>query len=114
MQPSRFSWLCRTVSFVQTAAPARSRSCNDLRGRRALPPQPDLGDLNFVYLFAGAPQRALDIYERYGEAGFNLSGSLFWHSSFAPVRKTERFRAFVRKHGLVDYWRARGWPDLCH
>ena len=30
-----------------------------------------------------------------------------------PVRKTERFKALVRKAGLVDYWRARGWPDLC-
>jgi hypothetical protein len=29
------------------------------------------------------------------------------------VRKTERFKAYVRKAGLVDYWRARGWPDLC-
>ena len=30
------------------------------------------------------------------------------------LRKTERFKAFMRKAGLVDYWRARGWPDLCH
>jgi hypothetical protein len=29
------------------------------------------------------------------------------------LRKTERFKAYVRKAGLVDYWRARGWPDLC-
>ena len=28
-----------------------------------------------------------------------------------PVRKTERFKAYARKSGLVDYWRARGWPD---
>jgi len=26
----------------------------------------------------------------------------------------ERFKALVRKAGLVDYWRARGWPDVCH
>jgi len=32
----------------------------------------------------------------------------------APVRKTERFKAYVRKMGFVDYWRAKGWPDLCH
>jgi hypothetical protein len=30
------------------------------------------------------------------------------------VRKTERFKALMRKAGLVDYWKARGWPDLCH
>jgi hypothetical protein len=29
------------------------------------------------------------------------------------MRKTERFKTYVRNVGLVDYWRARGWPDLC-
>jgi hypothetical protein len=32
----------------------------------------------------------------------------------SPVRKTDRFKKFVRDAGLVDYWRVRGWPDLCH
>jgi len=32
---------------------------------------------------------------------------------FAPFERRERFRAYVRKAGLVDYWRERGWPDLC-
>jgi len=36
-----------------------------------------------------------------------------WAPSYAPVRNTERFKAFVRAAGLVDYWRVRGWPDLC-
>jgi hypothetical protein len=31
----------------------------------------------------------------------------------ALLRKTERFKALVRQFGLVDFWRARGWPDLC-
>jgi len=31
----------------------------------------------------------------------------------APLRKTERFKKFARRGGYVDYWRARGWPDLC-
>ncbi len=26
----------------------------------------------------------------------------------------ERFKAFVRKAGFVDYWRAKGWPEQCH
>jgi hypothetical protein len=30
----------------------------------------------------------------------------------APVRKTERFMAYVRKTGFIDNWRAWGWPDL--
>jgi hypothetical protein len=30
------------------------------------------------------------------------------------VRKTARFKAFARDAGLVEYWRARGWPAPCH
>ena len=33
--------------------------------------------------------------------------------SFAAIRKTGRFKNFVRNAGYVDYWRANGWPDLC-
>jgi hypothetical protein len=36
-----------------------------------------------------------------------------WHPSYAPARKTERFKAFARNAGLVDYWRAKGWPEFC-
>jgi len=32
---------------------------------------------------------------------------------YAPLRKTERFKTLMRRAGLVAYWRARGWPDLC-
>jgi len=38
---------------------------------------------------------------------------LFSGIPHTPVRKTERFKAWVRAEGMVDYWRARGWPDLC-
>jgi TolB-like protein len=79
----------------------------------AAPPQslPRLGILGFVYLHVGAPERALDFYED----GFFIPPdfSLLWHPSYAPVRKTDRFKALMRKVGLVDYWRAKGWPDLC-
>ena len=44
---------------------------------------------------------------------FNAQTMLQWHPSYAPVRKTERFKTLVRKMGLVDYWRAKGWPDHC-
>jgi hypothetical protein len=30
------------------------------------------------------------------------------------VRNTERFKTFARKAGLVEYWRAKGWPEFCH
>jgi TolB-like protein/DNA-binding SARP family transcriptional activator len=69
----------------------------------------------FVYLFVGTPDRALDFYEGLADAGFyRVTESKLWAPDYAPVRKTERFKAHVRKAGLVDYWKARGWPDLCH
>jgi hypothetical protein len=36
-----------------------------------------------------------------------------WDPLYAPLRKTERFKTLMRDAGLVDYWRERGWPDLC-
>lgn len=69
--------------------------------------------LNFIYLHVGAPERVLDFSERFSavrRTGFDMS---LWAPEFAPVRKTERFKALLRKAGLVDYWRAHRWPDLC-
>jgi hypothetical protein len=76
-----------------------------------------LGVLSFVYLHVGSPERALEYYEDTLESGavggFGGDNGFLWHPSYAPVRKLERFKAFVRKSGMVDYWRARGWPDVC-
>jgi TolB-like protein/DNA-binding winged helix-turn-helix (wHTH) protein len=71
--------------------------------------------LNFVYLFAGTKDRYLEAAERTTDIGFT-SGILreVWAPVSASLRKTERFKSYMRKAGLVDYWRARGWPDLCH
>ena len=74
------------------------------------------GELGFVYGYIGAMSRVLEFPERNLEIGFagdNLARML-WHPDYAPLRKTERFKAYLRKAGLVDYWKARGWPDLCH
>jgi TolB-like protein/Flp pilus assembly protein TadD len=69
---------------------------------------PRLASLGWIYLYVGAPMRALEFYE---ERDRNIAQ--LWHRSYAPVRKTERFKALVRKAGLVDYWRAKGWPEFC-
>jgi len=37
-----------------------------------------------------------------------------WHPAMAGARKTQRFKQLVRKFALADYWRTRGWPDMCH
>ena len=73
-------------------------------------------ELNFVYAYVGAVERVLKYPERGVAIGFLGQSTLesAWHPPFAPVRKTERFKTFVRKAGLATYWRVRGWHDLCH
>lgn len=75
---------------------------------------PELGNFWFVYAYLGAFDRAV----RSEEAAWAIPrvGSFvdFWTPELGPLRMTSAFKALVRKMGLVDYWRARGWPDLCH
>jgi len=87
--------------------------------KTALPPRlPDFySELNFVYAYTPKPERMLDwpekaVKERKG-AWPQVVRTIWWPVPSA-VRKTERFKRLVRDAGLVDYWRARGWPDLCH
>jgi tetratricopeptide (TPR) repeat protein len=74
------------------------------------------GELSFVYAYVDAVDRTLDYPERGVAINFLGQSTLdpVWYPPFAPIRKTERFKALMRKAGLVDYWRAKGWPDLCH
>jgi hypothetical protein len=46
-----------------------------------------------------------------GNAGALLT--MTWSPLLHDLRRTERFKTLMRDFGLVDYWRARGWPDLC-
>jgi adenylate cyclase len=73
--------------------------------------------IDFLFL-KRAPEpvldRILDNLESRMDAGV-VGGEVnyIWHPAHAPLRKTERFKAFMRKAGYVEYWRAKGWPDLC-
>ena len=75
-----------------------------------------LGFLSFVFLYVGARDRALEGFEVYANGGYltPFFYTIIWHPEYAALRKTERFKTLVRKMGLVEYWRARGWPDVCH
>jgi hypothetical protein len=101
-------FLADAVRLLRTA-PAKSASPQTLP---ALP-----GTTVFIYLHVGAPNRVLDRREVSAKASFFSSGgtenAFLWHPSYAPVRKTDRFKAWVRAEGMVDYWRAKGWPDFC-
>jgi hypothetical protein len=52
-------------------------------------------------------ERNLDIGWVGSHANFPL-----WTQEHSALRKTKRFKAYVRAAGMVDYWRVRGWPDL--
>jgi tetratricopeptide (TPR) repeat protein len=95
------------VRLLRTA-PARATNPKSL---------PALGvQYAWVYLAVGGETRVLDNYETLVGGGRlpPTETSWLWHPLYAAVRQTERFRALMRKAGFVDYWRAKGWPDLCH
>ena len=74
------------------------------------------GELNFVYVFIGAPNRALETPERWVDIGLTNGTEVksIFHPIYGPLRKTERFKTLMRNAGLLDYWRAKGWPEFCH
>ena len=99
----------RTAARLLRTAPAKAAAPENL---------PRLGMMSFVFVHIGAPERAIEYYEEAAERDGLVSGpggdvGLLWHPSFAPLRKTERFKAYMRQGGYVDYWRARGWPEQC-
>ena len=97
-----------TAAQLLRVAPARAAT---------LPTSLRLGRMSFVYLYVGAPERALEYFEDDLDAGLigghGVSFSLLWHPSHTPARKTERFKSLMRNAKLVDYWRQRGWPEHC-
>jgi len=63
-------------------------------------------NLQFVYLYVGPASPV----HHFGGG----TGETFWYPAAALVRKSKDFKTYAREIGLLDYWRARGWPDLCH
>lgn len=95
--------LISTASSLLRTAPKKAAAPEKL---------PRLTDFSYVYLYIGAPERALEPYEE-GNLSFN-DLSLLWLPAYEPVRKTERFKNIVLQAGLIAYWRERGWPSFCH
>jgi adenylate cyclase len=109
--------LSRSTTYLPGVAEAASRLLRTAPTVAASPETlPRLGEyLDFVYLAVGAPSRVLDFHEDRLRLNFRvpLNTAILWARPYEGVRKTERFKAYVRNAGLVDYWRAKGWPDLC-
>lgn len=104
-EPQVSSELTDVAADLLRRAPARVESPASM---------PALGDFSFVYPYVGAGERVLDAYDRALQVG-NAGGflTMTWSPLLHDARGTERFKKLVRDFGLVDYWRARGWPDLC-
>jgi adenylate cyclase len=68
---------------------------------------------DFVYAYIGASERLLDYPERAVQADQLHRINRLFTREYALVRNTERFKTLVRNMGLVDYWRAKGWPEFC-
>jgi TolB-like protein len=87
------------------------RNARKVRDPKALPSLPE--SLDFIYAYVGAEDRLLDFSERALEADLFSELRFLFNPVYSPARKTERFETLVRKAGLVDYWKARGWADMC-
>ena len=77
---------------------------------------PELGDFDLFYAFAGAPERVMGSFDNHVRVGY-MGGphtGWIWTPAFRAVRQTARFKAYIRNSGILAYWRAKGWPDLCH
>jgi adenylate cyclase len=98
--------MLEAAAKILESAPARAASPEGL---------PRIGNLSFAHLHVGAPERVLDFYEDEVRGNYfqPISATWFWHPTYEPVRRTERFKAIARDLGFVDYWRARGWPPQC-
>jgi tetratricopeptide (TPR) repeat protein len=71
-----------------------------------------------VLLWFGANEEVLatlrdDLENVDNTALANYIGTSIWMPFFHEVRQLPGFKPLLRDAGLVDLWRARGWPDLC-
>jgi len=60
---------------------------------------------------------ALLLLRQYEAYLSNLGGDWFfmlWCPLARPIRQLPSFQAEVTKAGMFEYWKERGWPDLCH
>jgi TolB-like protein len=109
-------------SFVQASDPLPNVLDSASKLLRSIPaktksPQslPRLSVLGWVYLYVGAPERYMESYEDSVRLAYYTADTMsVWAPQYKSVRQTGRFKAYVRARGMIDYWRAKGWPDLCH
>ena len=72
-------------------------------------------NLEIVYLIGGDELVLKELERRSLQIPANHLLATIENAAFMDsVRSHERYKQLVTQLGLVDYWRARGWPDYCH
>jgi TolB-like protein len=104
-----------TGSFTRPLVEAELQVLRAAANRTQPPARlPDFySEINFVYAYTSMPERVLDWPEKALKEGDYRPLNIIWWPTPSSVRKTERFKTLMRNAGMVDYWKARGWPDLC-
>jgi len=73
----------------------------------------DLVEIGIFAAYFDDPELAMDAMEK----AINIQTSGVFHFWFPVMRETRqkpRFKQYIKKIGLVDYWNKFGWPDMCH
>jgi TolB-like protein/DNA-binding winged helix-turn-helix (wHTH) protein len=94
------------------ADPAKGRA--EVRRIAATPSPPDLFRTLMIVHWAayyGDPELALEMLNAIAPGA--ADDGLLWRPVMSEVRKLAGFKDLVRREGLVDYWRAHGWPEFC-
>jgi tetratricopeptide (TPR) repeat protein len=66
--------------------------------------------------YYSAPELALELQRRFVATQIDPVRAAFslWEPVFHAMRALPGFKSLATQMGLVDYWRAYGWNDLCH
>src|SRR5262249_31761656 len=96
----RFDAAADALTEISSSGPGANVVLDAIRlsrlAQRKAPPPQNLPrfpqELDFVYFYAGAPERMLDSFERKVQAGYVTVAYYVWHPSYASVRKLERFK----------------------
>lgn len=69
-------------------------------------------DIATFAAYFGDPELALEVMKT--ALSYNGLNMMFlWTPLFREVRRLDEFEDYMREIGLVDHWRAFGWPDMC-
>jgi TolB-like protein len=73
----------------------------------------DFDHIGIWAAYFGDTEFTMEVFEKGLSIGACYAYDL-WYPVMKEVRQTPRFKKFVKKIGLVDYWNKFGWPDMCH